>query len=580
MQKSKAEEYADWVLDPDNYRETGRLIKLAAQRFKNDLLRTDIYFDPVEAVKMPEFCENHLCQWEGEWEGKPLVFELWQRFIFEQIYGWFRVDTKTRRFTEVYVQVSKKNGKSSGCAGVMDFHVFGDDRVNTPKVFTGANNEEQAKIAVNMSGRMIQAAAKHIDDSPFADMIASDAIGLMNYKENITEVLNRENNGFIKAFAKESSDKKSKTAGGKHGINASLGVIDEFGMSPDHGASKAIRSSMASRRERLMFYITTAGFNLDGPCYKELRKIGIDVLEGTIIKDDYLPIIFEIDKPLTEDITVDWLLSNEWAWKQSNPNLEVSVFKDFLRSELMDAQVKGGSSITETLTLNFNLWMDSPSVFIPAEIWNKNAGSGITVEDLEGMECYGGIEIASARMLNSFVLIFPNVQGKMVVKPYFWMPEDFKTTHDMFGKWVDEGDIWMDSGNVVDNEWICYKIMEELSRYSMHSFAFKTNLENHDIVQTLLKSSIKGDPISHGIQGISTPTVLWEEMISKGEIEHFNNPVLSWMNSNCTAVRKENDIRLQKSGSKVVGIYATINALAQYKTIKAGGTGEIGILYM
>ena len=95
---SGAETYARWVLDPKNERETGRLIKLAAQRFMNDLERTDIYFDEKEAVRMVDFCEEYLCQWEGDWEGLPLKFELWQKFIFEQVYGWIRKDTGTRRF--------------------------------------------------------------------------------------------------------------------------------------------------------------------------------------------------------------------------------------------------------------------------------------------------------------------------------------------------------------------------------------------------------------------------------------------------------------------------------------------------
>lgn len=564
---SKARQYAEWVLDPKNERETGRLIKLAAQRFMNDLKRTDIYFDPVEAVKMPDFCENHLCQWEGEWEGKPFVFELWQRFIFEQIYGWFRVDTNTRRFTEVYVQVSKKNGKSSGCAGVMNFHVFGDDRVNTPKVFTGANNEEQAKIAVNMSGRMIQAAAKYIDDSPFADMLETDTIGIMNYKENITEVLNRENNGFIKAFAKESSDKKSKTAGGKHGINASLGVIDEFGMSPDHGASKAIRSSMASRRERLMFYITTAGFNLDGPCYRELRKIGIDVLEGTITKDDYLPIIFEIDKPVGEDgkvqdITVDWLLENEWAWKQSNPNLEVSVFKDFLRSELLDAKVKGGSSITETLTLNFNLWMDSPEVFIPADVWNKNTCSGRVLKSSD--DCFAGLEVGPSGDITAMSLLFP---GDIVAVKMTWiiagdalkLTETYRENEELIN---------VDPGNVVDNDFAIQKISEQFQKYSLHSFAFPKPQENNSVVQGLIKLGYVGNPISQGVVSISNPTDEWEKMLRAGMVDHYSDPILAWQNSNCLAIRKEQGTRIEKNG-KVLGIYACINAVAQWKTISS-----------
>ena len=64
---------------------------------------------------------------------------------------------------------------------------------------------------------------------------------------------------------------------------------------------------------------------------------------------------------------------------------------------------------------------------------------------------------------------------------------------------------------------------------------------------------------------------LSHELISGIFYKHFGNPVLAWMNGNCMAVRKDNDIRLEKSGSKVVGIYAAINALAQYMTASADG---------
>jgi phage terminase large subunit-like protein len=568
---SGAEAYARWVLDPANARETGRYIKLAAQRFMDDLKRTDIYFDEVEACKMINFGERYCYQWEGDWRGLPIKFEPWQRFIFEQVYGWFYVETRLRRFEDVYVQIAKKNGKSTMCAVLMDFHLFADDRVQTPKVFTAANNEDQAKICVNMAGRIIE-------QSPdLADLVDDGTVKLFNYKDNITEVVHTEKDGFIKAFAKETSDKKSKTAGGKHGVNASLGVVDEFGMSPDHGASKPIKTSMAARKEGLMFKITTSGFNMDGPCYQEDRKIGIQVLEGLIKKDNYLPIIFEIDPPVGEDgkphaITPIWLLANSWAWKQANPNIDVSVQRKFLKSMLDDAVAFGGTTEVDVLTLNFNMWVDSPEVFIPADVWNRNS-HGITEEDLEGQECYGGIEIVSGKLMNAFCLIFPDVKGKTVLKPLFWAPDDYiksSKDSDSLRDWAKAGLIKTILGSVSDNDRVYALIMDELRKYNMHSFAYKTNLENNDIVQALLKNGIEGYPISHGYQGISTPTLIWEEMFTAASMEHFSNPVLAWQNSNCLAVRKDHDIRLEKSGSRVVGIYAGINALAQWKTISAG----------
>ena len=569
---SGAESYARWVLDPVNERETGRLIKLAAQRFINDLKRDDIYFDEAEAVKMINFGERYCFQWEGDWEGMPVKFENWQRFIFEQVYGWIRKDTGTRRFEEVYVQIAKKNGKSTMSAILMDFHLFADEKVKTPKVFTAANNEDQAKICVNMAGRIVEASPA------LADLLDDKTIGLMTYKENITEVVHYGKNGFIKAFAKETSDKKSKTAGGKHGVNASLGVVDEFGMSPDHGASKPIKTSMASRRERLMFYITTAGFNMDGPCYQELRKVGIQVLEGTVIKDNYLPIIYEIDKPMgldgkPTDVTVQWLIDNEWAWKQANPNLAVSVYPEFLRGALADALSYGGTTEVDTKTLNFNMWVDSPEVFIPADVWNRNTHGIIKEEDLEGQECFGGIEIVSGKLLNAFLFFFPDIKGKKVIKPLFWMPDANKNNKetDSYKNWVNDGLIHTFLGDVADNDKVFDLIMEGVQKYNLHSFAYKTNLENSDIVQALIRNGIEGNPISHGYQGISTPTLIWEEMLTALQVEHFGNPVLAWMNGNCLAVRKDHDIRLEKSGSRVVGIYATLNAVAQWKTVEADG---------
>ena len=568
---SGAETYARRVLDPVNERETGRFIKLAAQRFMDDLKRDDIYFDEQEAVKMVNFGERYCFQWEGDWEGMPVKFEDWQKFIFEQVYGWIRKDTGTRRFEEVYVQIAKKNGKSTMSAILMNYHVFADEKVKTPKVFTAANNEDQAKICVNMAGRIVQSSPA------LADMVDDGTVSLMTYRENITQVIHKGKKGFIKAFAKETSDKKSKTAGGKQGVNASLGVVDEFGMSPDHGASKPIKTSQASRRERLMFYITTAGFNMDGPCYQELRKVGIQVLEGTVIKDNYLPMIFEIDKPLDADgkpteITVPWLIENEWAWKQSSPNLDVSVYREFLRGALQDAATYGGTTEVDTKTLNFNMWVDSPEVFIPQDVWNKNT-HGITLADLEGKECYGGIEIVSGKLLNAFFFLFPDIKGKTVIKPIFWMPDANRQNRetDSYNDWVKAGHITTFLGDVCDNDLVYNLIMTDIQKYQLHSFAYKTNLANNDIVQALIKNGIEGNPISHGYQGISTPTLTWEEMLTAGQIEHFGNPVLAWMNSNCMAVRKDNDIRLEKSGSRVVGIYAAINALAQWKTIEANG---------
>lgn len=557
---SAAESYARWVLEPDNVDENGRLIKLAAQRFLNDLERDDIYFDEEEGSRMLNFGERYCYQWEGDWEGVLIKWQNWQKFIFQQVFGWIRKDTGTRRFDEVFVEVAKKNGKSTMCAVLMVDHVVVQEKVNTPKVFTAANNEDQAKICVNMAGRIIEASPKLSIKQERKKGMKDPELKLFNYKDNITEIVNTKNNGFIKAFSKESSDKKLKTSGGKHGVNASLGIVDEFGMSPDHGASKAIKSSMASRKERLMFYITTAGYNMAGPCYSELRKVGIQVLEGTVQKDNYLPIIFEMDEG------DDW--KDEKNWKKCNPNLDVSVNRDFLRGIVSDAITYGGTTEVEAKTLNFNLWVNSPTTFISSEVWKTNT-HGMSEADLEGCICYGGMELVGAKGLSSFVLIFP---GEVVrVKAFFWMPEEYIANNsekfDGYGEWRDF--IKVDAGNTVENDFISPWLIEEISKYNMHSFAYAKGRENDDIIQYLIKAGINGNPLSQSLGGVATPTSQWEDLLTAGKVEHFNNPVMTWMNGNCNVVRKEIGIRLERAGSGIVGISAAINAVAQYKTIES-----------
>lgn len=555
----------------------GRLIKKACERFIRDLERTDIYFDEEEAVKSDVFMEEYCHHYEGDFADKPFIKSPWQKFVDQQLYGWIRKDNGKRRFNKAYIQIAKKNGKSTWCAGHGNFHGFADEKIKTPKVYTAANNEDQAKICVNMAGRMIE-------HSPELYQYVEDGdVKLSTYGSNVTEVIFKHKDGFIKALSKESDNKKGKTVGGKHGINPSMGIVDEFGMSPDYGASKTIETGMASRSERLMLYITTAGFNKDGPCFRELRSVGIKVLDRVIEQDNYLVIIFEMDEPIGEDgkpfkITPEWLLANEWSWKQCNPNLDISVNRDFLKEMLNDAASLGGSTEVEVMTLNFNFWMDSPEVWISADDWNKNT-KGVKVDELEGHQCFGGLEILSGLDLNALVLVFPYFREDCIpIIPLFWMPAGKVIVNKMgvdCSQWVKDGFIVTTPGNVVDKELIYLSLLEKIAEYNLHSLAFNKTLETDDVLQGLAKNNIEVNPITQGYSGISTPTKLWEELFNEHKIEHFNNPVLTWMNANCMVIRdKSNQIKVQKENSMTAGISAGIHAIAQWKIIESDPDNE------
>lgn len=563
----RSKEYAEWVLKDTNADKTGHYIKLAAKRFLADLERTDIYFDEKAAARIINFAEKYCCLWEDKWRGQPVTIVPWMAFIFEQIFGWYYTDTKLRRIRKVYVQVAKKNGKTTIAGVLNNYHLFADDRVATPKVFVGANNEDQAKICVNISGKLIEqspALYQYVDDGD---------VTLFKYKENIVNIVHKTRDGFIKALSKEAQSTTSAAAGGKHGFNPSLGVIDEYAMADTDGLLNALESGQAARQEPLIFCITTAGFKKNGPCFQQLRKSGIEILEGVAKDDTYLPFIFEIDK--NDDIT------NENVWQKCNPNLGVSVFPEFLRSRLNAAKNEGGSKMVDVRTLNFNEWCETPDIWIPNEIWQANS-HGFKPKDLIGVECYGGLDIVSGLSLNSLVLFFPQMNGEIsAVLPLFWMPsEAIQRTNARidFESWAEQGLIALCDGNVVDNDWTYHRIIDFISQYNVNSISFNITLQNHDIVQALVRAGIKCNPISQGYRSQSTPTMAFEELLRSNQIEHFNNPVMAWMNMNAQIAKsKDGDIRVQKIQGFTSGIVATIQAIAQYKAIMANSQPDQAI---
>ncbi len=156
------------------------------------------------------------------------------------------------------------------------------------------------------------------------------------------------------------------------------------------------------------------------------------------------------------------------------------------------------------------------------------------------------------------------------VRTLFFMPRKALLVNpdkQDFKQW--EKHIIVDEGNVIDNEYIFDRLMEEIQKYDLHSFSFPVNQENNAIVQALVKADIVGNPISEGYRGNSEPTFAWEALLNAHQIEHFNNPVLAWSNGQCMAIRRGDEIRVERAGSRTAGIVSCINALAQWKTVEA-----------
>src|SRR4051794_1577290 len=59
-----------------------------------------------------DFIETFCRQSKGRWAGQPFHLIPWQRDFLMRLFGWKRSDG-TRRFRTAYLEIAKKNGKST-----------------------------------------------------------------------------------------------------------------------------------------------------------------------------------------------------------------------------------------------------------------------------------------------------------------------------------------------------------------------------------------------------------------------------------------------------------------------------------
>ena len=101
-------------------------------------------------------------------------------------------------------------------------------------------------------------------------------------------------------------------------------------------------------------------------------------------------------------------------------------------------------------------------------------------DELEGQDCYGGLDLSSTCDLTCFSLVFPpedKETGLYYIMPFFWLPEDtlmerVRRDHVLYDVWRRQGFINLTPGNVVDYGNVRKQINLLGERYRINEIAF------------------------------------------------------------------------------------------------------------
>src|SRR6202158_2285171 len=326
------------------------------------------FFDPLAAEKVLDFFRLYCTHVEGEWAGKPLEPEQWQHRILRDLFGWKLVANGMRKYRTAYIEVPRKNGKSTLGAGVALYLTTADGEPGA-KIFSAATEKDQAGIIFDIASAMAR-------QSP---------------------VLARRIELFKRSMYFKSSGAVYRVLSGaprKSGLNAHGIIFDELHEQPNRKLWDILHTSTVARRQPITWATTTAGVgdDLESICW-EIHSHALKVRDGIFDDPTLLAIIFGADEKKDE-------YTDEKVWAKVNPNLGVSVKLDYLRAESQKAQNVPAYQNTFK-RLHLNIWTRQMELWMPKDLWDK-CGERFPLKPLAGKPCYGGISLSSGGDLASF----------------------------------------------------------------------------------------------------------------------------------------------------------------------------------
>lgn len=233
-------------------------VKAACARHLADLRRRAFpyRFDPEAATRICAAIEL-LPHIKGRWAGTPIRLEDWQIFVVASVFGWLRRADGKRRFRLVYIEVPRKNAKSTLSAAV-GLYALALDGEAGGEVYSAATTRDQARIVFATAQEMARKSAdfrRTCGVEVPAHLILQPATG--------------------SKFAALSAEDNTLD-----GLNSHVAIIDELHAHRTRGVYDVLETSTGARSQPLLWIITTAGVDRAGICY-EVRNYVCKVLEDT-----------------------------------------------------------------------------------------------------------------------------------------------------------------------------------------------------------------------------------------------------------------------------------------------------------
>lgn len=535
----------------------GKFVRLACQRHLDDLVKSEsadypYRFDPERGNKVCRFIEK-LPHTEGIWASRrePIKLEPWQCFGRCVKFGWVHKDTNFRRFKSSYECIPRKNAKST-IAAAEGLYMFAGDGEFGAEVYSGANTEKQAWEVFGPARLMTQR-------TPQLSQGLGITVGAKNLYINL-------NGSRFEPLIGSPGD----------GGNPHFAIVDEFHEAEDAGLFDAMNTGMGARTQPMMNIVTTAGSNLAGPC-RAAQIEAEKVLEGLLDRPDLYAMIYGLDE------TDDW--TSEAALRKANPNFDVSVFGDFLRTQQKNA-IADARKQNVFKTKHLNVWCGAAMAWFNIQQWQLLADPSLRAQEFLGCQCFGGLDLSMRKDPTAYVKIFRRRQDDGEMHYYvfgdYYLPSAVVDLpeNQIFQAWRDAGHLKTSQGEEIRLEQLQEHIITDVKTFRMSELVYDRQFAGQLAQNVSNKTRIVLAEMAQTRSTFNEPMHHADALIAARRIHHDGNPVLTWMMSNVMA-----DMNYQEAAfpvkespeNKIDGAVALLMALSRATVDNSGAYTKVWV---
>ena len=494
------------------------------------------HFDLDKATRPIEFVEKFCKHSKGQWAGKPVILDLWQKAIIQAIFG-FVDDKGIRKYREALIIVARKNGKSTLLSAIALYMLFADHEGGA-QVCCVASKKDQAKIVFTEAKNMVT-------QSPWLSQL------IKKRKSDLYVPLT------FSTFEPLASDSNTLD-----GLNMHCGIIDELHSLKDRNIYDVSKQSMGARTQPLLLIISTAGFVREN-IYDNRYEYADKVLNGMIEDDRFISFIYELDE------RSEWSKSKCWA--KANPGLGTIKSLEYMRNQVKQA-TDDKSYLPTVLTKDFNIRETGVGSWLTFEAINNTATYDMSIFK----ECYGigGVDLSSVGDLTC-ASVLVRKESKWYLLQKYWIPLEKAEQKEREDKvpytlWKEKGYVDFCLGNKINYTDVTNWFVELREKYGIYTLWVGFDKWNAQYWQEEMKqNSFNLEEVIQGSLTMSAPMKLLSADLESKVINYNNNPVLKWCLTNTQIeVDKNDNIRPVKGKNAKQRIDGTVSLIDAYVVLQ------------